>query len=95
MVVSAGNLYDEAEVRFDHELAGLGFSTTNPAGYLFFVLLSQEGSLPNSLEVGLKSGRQFTGLGENPVFLSFTMVCFHTRFDRRRKRTFGLFFSVV
>ena len=57
MVVSAGNLYDKAEVRFDHELAGLGFSAANPAGDLFFVLLSQEGSLPDSLEVGLKSGR--------------------------------------
>jgi len=56
VVVSAGNLYDEAKVRLDHELAGLGFSAANPAGDLFFVLLIQEGSLPDSLEVGLKSG---------------------------------------
>jgi hypothetical protein len=55
VVVSAGNLYDEAKVRLDHELASLGFSAANPAGDLFFVLLIQEGSLPDSLEVGLKS----------------------------------------
>ena len=82
MVVGGGNLYDEAEIGFDHELAGLSFSATNPAGDFSFVFLSQEGSLPDSLQVGLKGGGQFGGAKGGFCSLSFLSCGLHTRFDR-------------
>ena len=82
MVVGAGNLYDEAEVRFDHELAGLSFAATNPARDLSFVLLIQEGSFPDSLEVGLKGGGEFGGAKGGLGSLCFLSCFLHTRFDR-------------
>jgi hypothetical protein len=82
VVVGGGNLYDEAEIGFDHELTGLIFSSANSAGDLSFVFLSQEGSLPDSLEVGLKGGGQFGGAKGGFSSLSFFSCGLHTRFDR-------------
>ena len=93
MVVGGGNLYDEAEIGFDHELTGLIFSSANPSGDLSFIFLIQEGSLSDSLQVGLKGGGEFGGAKGGFSSLSFLSCCLHTRFDRWRKRTFGLFFG--
>ena len=82
MVIGAGNFNDEAEVGFDHELAGLGFTPTNSTGDFFLVGLVKEGSFADSLEVGLEGSGKFAGAGKGLGSSAFLVDIFHTSFDR-------------
>jgi len=93
VVVIRGDFHDEAEIGFDHELAGAAFPAADTAGEFHFFGAVEERGFPDALEVGLKSGGEILFPNDRSFFSADFHVCFHMGLERHGWITFGLFFE--
>lgn len=90
VVVIGGKFHHEAKIGFDHEFAGMVFASADPAGEAEFLLPIQEGGFADAFKVGLQGGGEVFATRED-LTISAGGFCCHTRLDRPRAGTFGLF----
>jgi len=91
VVVVGGDFHHEAEIGFDHELAGAAFPAADTAGEFHFFGAVEERGFPDALEVGLKSGGEILFPNDRSFFSADFHVCFHMGLERHGWITFGLF----
>ena len=91
VVVVGGDFHHEAEIRFDHQLAGRLVAAANATGEFDLLGAIEEGGLTDALEVGLKGGGEIFLPDGRSLLSGDFHLCFHTGLDRSPCRTFGLF----
>jgi len=91
VVVIGGDFHHEAEIRFDHQLAGRLLAAANATSEFDLLGPVEKGGLTDALEVGLEGGGEIPLPNNRSLFSGDFHVCFHRGLERHGWITFGLF----